>query len=382
MTISAFLVLALTTAFAQDTGFVEPPVVGGTPVVAGTWQDTVLVVTRDSICTGTLVGPQTVVTAAHCNDQIQGILVGTLDYNTNNGTWYPAVRSVNHPSYASSQWGGYDIAVTLLQSPVTNVTPRAFAVDCAAPEIVNGAPVHIVGYGGTRADGGGNNSRLNEGSTVITDVSCNDPSCDPNMVAGEFMAGANGVDSCFGDSGGPLYLNSGYGYLLLGVTSRGSYAAQQTGYVCGGNGIYTRADTFIDWIQSQTTDTMLRPICNVPPVITVESFGQVGNKGNSRTTFTITDPDSTSWTYELPVPPANGRIEVAEGQLTYTGDGLFVGRDAFTFRVTDDAGNIVDTEVPLVIAEGKSCGCATGGQPLGLWTLGFAGLLLVRRRQS
>ncbi|MCO4745523.1 MAG: trypsin-like serine protease [Proteobacteria bacterium] len=393
MTISAFLALTLATASAQDTGFEDtgyapPPVVGGSVVQPGNWLDTVLVSTRDSVCTGTLIGPQTVLTAAHCNENngVQGVVVGTTNYyDQSQGDWYPASSTVNHPSYGNDQVGGFDIAVIRLQQPVQGVQPRAFAVDCSTPLIQDGAAVHIVGFGSDRADGGGQNSQLKEASTVITDHDCSeDWYCSEIMPPlGEMTAGANGVDSCFGDSGGPLYLQTPQGYTLLGVVSRASYAAQQTGYACGGNGIYTRADTFIDWIQQQTTDPLLRPQCNASPIVEVESFGAVGNKGNSTTSFTITDPDSTSWTFELPVPPANGLIEIPnDSTLRYVGDGVYEGRDQFTFRVVDDYGNATDVVVPLVVVDGNTCGCATGAEPMGLWSLGLAGLVLLRRRRE
>lgn len=383
MTYSVLLALSVAFAQAQDTGFVAPPVVGGTVVPAGEWNDVVLVDIGDSICTGTLIGPRTVLTAAHCNSGVRGVIVGTKDYyDQSQGTYYTASASVSHPNYRGF---GYDIAVVRLNNAVTGVQPRAFSVDCASEYIRDGNSVHLVGFGSDRVDGGGYNSLLKEASTVITDADCSsDYGCDGSMNLGdEIVAGNNGVDSCFGDSGGPMYLQTPYGYSLVGVVSRAGESATQNA-PCGGGGIYTRADSFMDWIQTESNDTLLRPVCNQPPVVTVESFGAVGNVGDSTTTFEIDDADSTSWSYGLPVPPQFGTIAIGADQtLTFTGDGVYVGRDNFTFTVTDDSGNTTEVEVPLVIVEGKTgCGCATGASPVGLWTLGLAGLLFVRRRQD
>jgi MYXO-CTERM domain-containing protein len=66
---------------------------------------------------------------------------------------------------------------------------------------------------------------------------------------GEFMAGGSGVDACFGDSGGPVYLETADGPALIGVVSRGMSVA---GVPCGNGGIYVRADKVVSWVQSVT----------------------------------------------------------------------------------------------------------------------------------
>ena len=57
------------------------------------------------------------------------------------------------------------------------------------------------------------------------------------------------VDACFGDSGGPLYIDVGNGAALIGVVSRGS---SSPGEPCGGGGVYVRADKVVAWIQKTT----------------------------------------------------------------------------------------------------------------------------------
>lgn len=50
-----------------------------------------------------------------------------------------------------------------------------------------------------------------------------------------------GQGTCMGDSGGPAYLQDGSNFYLFGVTSRGSQ-------LCDGTGIYTNVVYFTDWI--------------------------------------------------------------------------------------------------------------------------------------
>lgn len=371
------LLLAALLAQAQDTGY-APPVVGGNPTTSAEWPDVVLVDAGGSVCTGTLVGPRTVITAAHCGN-IRSVVVGTNDYYTNQGTTYSVSRTNIHPNYRNE---GYDISVLNLATSVTGVTPRPFAIDCAAADVVDGAAAWVVGYGSTRSNGGGNNSSLNEARLTIVDADCSeDPYCDSSMEPnGELFAGGNGVDTCFGDSGGPLYVESSWGTLLVGVTSRVGYEAATSGPACGPGGIYTRADTLFPWIQSVSDDVLTGPSCNEPPEIIVYPFGTVGNAGTYRTTYAIEDPDSLAWTYDF-VQPTYGTVSIDGDELVFEGDGTYVGADSFTFLVTDDYGNTSQLEIPLDIVDGKvGCGCSNAS---GLPTLGLAlfALIPLRRRR-
>jgi len=68
----------------------------------------------------------------------------------------------------------------------------------------------------------------------------------------ELVAGHSGLmlDSCNGDSGGPLYVQGADGqYYLLGATSRG---ARGGFHKCGDGGIYVRVDLCLDWIRKVT----------------------------------------------------------------------------------------------------------------------------------
>jgi endonuclease G len=80
----------------------------------------------------------------------------------------------------------------------------------------------------------------------------------------ELVAGHRGIrrDTCRGDSGGPLYIQSDEGtYRLLGVTSRGlkdfDHFPPQP---CGNGGIYVRADRFLDWIRDVTGISIPGPL--------------------------------------------------------------------------------------------------------------------------
>ncbi|TNE92366.1 MAG: serine protease [Deltaproteobacteria bacterium] len=337
----------LAAALAQT----PPPVVGGSATTSAEWPDVVLVDAGASVCTGTLVGPQTVITAAHCGNNIRSVMVGATDYWANPTTSYRVANTYRHPSYRNE---GYDITVLDLAEPVTGVTPRAFAIDCAAAEVVDDAPAWVVGYGAITPDGSDDNSALHSASLTIVDADCSDdPYCDDRMEPnGELFAGGGGVDTCFGDSGGPLFLaSSRYGNLLVGVTSRVGYEAATNGPSCGPGGIYTRADTLLPWIRSVSRDTLVGPDCGGT---------DTGGSDTGGSDTGTTDPGSdTGATSDSGTPEDSGSTDDTGNNANDTGG--TAGND-------DDARN--------------RCGCQASSAPQSALLATLALLFLRRRRRG
>ena len=111
--------------------------------------------------------------------------------------------------------------LTLLQP--SSIPPRPIATGWARLDIVDGASVQLVGYGAVDRDANQYVAALQEATSTLTDADCSSSSgCNAGArPAGELGAGGMGIDTCPGDSGGPLYLLTPYGDFLAGVTSRG-----------------------------------------------------------------------------------------------------------------------------------------------------------------
>lgn len=220
-------------------------VIGGTAVPPGKWPDAVAVMGAQGSCTGTLIAPDVVLTAGHCVDaQIQSIIANTTDYQAAGGQRV-AVKSVTaYPNWETS----YDVAVVVLQQAVTGVTPRKVGTSFTFESFANQTMVHLVGFGSTDVQGQGANSRLNEVMAPVTDATCSGGNgCVPSISpGGEFVAGGGNRDSCFGDSGGPVYLDTPRGPVVVGAVSRG---LENAATPCGGGGIYVRTDKIIQWIE-------------------------------------------------------------------------------------------------------------------------------------
>jgi secreted trypsin-like serine protease len=232
-------------------------VVGGTPAKPGAWRDAVAVLSPTAACTGTLITPDVVLTAGHCIDTGPAlVIVDTVDYGQPGGEPIKVKQSLAYPDWEHA----YDVGIVVLEHRAA-AKPRAIAAACSIRDgLVAGALVHLVGFGLTTKSGTGDNTRLHEAQIPIIDPTCGDEASCIAAIAphGEFTAGGGGRDACFGDSGGPVYLDTPGGPALVGVVSRGFAMAAAP---CGGGGVYVRADQVVPWIQRETHETVVRTKC-------------------------------------------------------------------------------------------------------------------------
>ncbi len=259
LVLSSLLSVSLSAALTHA-GALEAPVVGGTNVPAGEWPDAVAVIAPGAMCTGTLIAPDVVLTAGHCIEtRPTYVIVGSVDLGERGGERVAVKWSRAYPSWMVK----YDVGVVVLDHPVF-VKPRAVAAACTVRDHLRaGAKVHLVGFGLTTKSGTGNNTRLHEAMLPVVDPKCTeDPACNPAIAPnGEFAAGGHGTDACYGDSGGPIYIDTLHGPALIGVVSRGTLFGNAP---CGSGGIYVRADKVVSWIQSTTDRKLVRATCDRP----------------------------------------------------------------------------------------------------------------------
>jgi endonuclease G len=234
-------------------------VIGGKNASLGEWPDVAAILYPDdpsdptldvTLCTGTLIAPTVVLTAGHCYDPNNpplpdNVLIGAATLaRPEQGEVIAIKQGFVYPDAETS----FDLAVLVLARPSTR-RPRAVVDGWAIPEVTNGAKVSIVGYGATDAEAMILIDELQEATTTITDADCSMSSgCNAAaQPAGELGAGGMGIDTCPGDSGGPLYLMTSRGPVLAGVTSRGY---DDSPLPCSAGGIYVRPDKVLDWIET------------------------------------------------------------------------------------------------------------------------------------
>ncbi len=197
-------------------------------------------------CTATLIGPRTVLTAAHCVTydkfppyNTQSYLTFQIEYPF--GTQhFEASRIVIHPQYVPPGYAvgdeeHHDVAVIQLAEEVAGVTPAALAT--TVPE--EGDSITLLGYGFT--DNYSNDIGTKYRAANYVDA----------IYEGEYsFEGASGDvgNICSGDSGGPDFATQGGYEVLIGVHS---YSMGTADDYCDQNGYSMRVDSHLSWIQSE-----------------------------------------------------------------------------------------------------------------------------------
>jgi secreted trypsin-like serine protease len=202
-------------------------------------------------CTGTLIHPRAVLTAAHClentsSDQVE------IGYQTLSGLDVPSSKRrqvqevVSHSGYS---WQGQsehnsgvgefnDIALLILSEAIDQEVTPVLPADSVQGALQDRANLTVSGFGindlSSFADG-----ELFSGQVPLIYLG------QKEILAGD---AGNQTDTCNGDSGGPVYVTVQGQRYLVGVTSR---AANTSQIQCGDQGIYTLASSYHTWINGK-----------------------------------------------------------------------------------------------------------------------------------
>jgi len=190
------------------------------------------------LCTGTLIAPDAVLTAAHCAEQAgPGDLVFFGPSVFEVGDTVDVAEALVHPDYDPTT-AYADVAVLRLDDE-SGVTPVILNADAMYDSAWRGEMLHAVGYGNADSYTG-----LTMGIKRETDVEIVD-------VGSELLYHETaGQNTCSGDSGGPLFADEDGAWVQVAVASF-VYPADTYEDYCSGGGGDVRVDAHLAWIHEQ-----------------------------------------------------------------------------------------------------------------------------------
>lgn len=235
-------------------------IVGGEAVEHCAWPSAAMVVLHDPnapkdkstrLCTASLVHPEIVITAAHCLDnqhQVRGVAFTdrykTLFDDKDKKLFHEVETCKAHPKWVNdktTQGRNLDFAYCKLKKPRTDVPIIPPLMGCEVEMLKAGTPITLVGYGqksGAKGSAPGDKMQV---QTTFNGYS----------TGGEALVGSQGKGSCYGDSGGPAYVNlkdkfgKNAGWRVFGVTSSGPSG-------CPGPANYGMIHKFIAFVEKDT----------------------------------------------------------------------------------------------------------------------------------
>ncbi|MEM9453094.1 MAG: trypsin-like serine protease [Myxococcota bacterium] len=255
---SALLLLAPGSLAPESPG--PLPIVGGTDAATCQWPSTVALNSFDStFCSGTLIHPEVVLTAAHCIHPDNGWGTPTDIAFGEEGSLPAFTVGVQgcaiHPQYdhfaeLHSPQDAYDLAYCVLSEPVLDVAPTPPLMGCEVEQLGPGGEVQIVGFGanvieptpdGFDTEGVGTKRYISQTVEQI------------DRFDQVYLLGNNVGSACPGDSGGSAYIQLEDGsWRVIAAAARIHPDAPDEPPWCLYGVIYTGIWNEMDWFESDS----------------------------------------------------------------------------------------------------------------------------------
>lgn len=240
----------------RDTGYAVGPqrILGGTSALPADhpgWSAVALVGDKPasdgsgpSLCSGTLVAPNLVVTAGHC---VQLGAAGAVVFGRDVAHPEKVLRVVERRSYSRELWDfpNFDIAWVRFEGEAP-ASARVARVLPAFAALRGGTPATLVGYGRTDdPDAFG----VRQGTRLAVTTSVRELLDDSRWRSLIVMGPTYRRGACQGDSGGPAFVKVGNDWLLAGASAGMNPTLTPSMKCRSGHSLYTFVGAYVRWIE-------------------------------------------------------------------------------------------------------------------------------------
>ena len=202
-----------------------------------------------TVCTGSLIAPNIVLTAGHC--VVPGTTYRVIDPTTQPPRLVTAQKAMTHPQFNMQTMLAHrataDVALLQLPSSVPNKSPATLGVPKIP--IQPGSRFTVAGVGVTRSGGDDGVGTVRAASLAVTG---NPGTLQIRLVDPVTQNKSAGMGACTGDSGAPAFEDQNGVAVIAGVVSWSTGPNNDDG--CGGLTGVTPLTLYRDWILKTARD--------------------------------------------------------------------------------------------------------------------------------